>query len=229
MPHRTRLISRFEAGLYSPLARVNQDKCKLTRDRYMELRSQVQDNISYSLPGSNQLEIGATTTFPDIPEDILKHSQMHFFCNENEDVRLLVGADLERGTAYTIEYVSDLPGIDRILRPSDSTKLSAGQIRLYKKFTCFLTRVHVGILGPFRCANRLRQVTAGSEEEHACMLRGDRPIPVYRALIPSFVRLEQIVDFRLSGRSSRYRKLYHANPEGTIRASDLRDKIIYLG
>lgn len=229
MSNEIRLKNRFGAALYPPLPRLNRKKCKLSYNRYVEVRNQVQENTSYSSSAPNHRRVSAATSYPYISEDVLRTSPMHFFCNENEDIRLLVGSDLDRGTAFTIEYVSDLPGIDQILHPNDSSTLTVGQIRLYKKFTIFLTQVHVGLLGPFRCANSLRQVDVGSEEEHACLLRGDRPIPVYRELIPSFVRLEKLLDFQLPSRSSRYRKLYHASSEGTLRASHLRDKIIYLG
>lgn len=222
----TRTRNAFGALIYSNVQSLGRNTCAFHHEQYSDVKEQVRANAVISTSGGSSSS--SQSYYTPLSEQVLSSAPLRFFMNEDDEVRLLVGPNLHVGTAYTIAYVSDLPGVDRILRPSTSASLSPGQERLYKKFTMFLSQVHVGIMGPFQCANKL-VIPSSNEERNACLLWGDRPIPVYRELLPSFIRMIQVVDFRISGRSSRCKKMFHVTSNGTIRPSDIDDKIIYLG
>lgn len=221
-----RVISAFGARLYNNNSiDLHEGHCRFDSDEYRQLRRQVQGNHAISGSGS----VSSSRTYPSLSEYILTHEPLEFFSNEEDRVKLLVGPDLFSGTTYTIRYVSDLPGADRVLRPSASTSLTRGQERLYKKLTVFLTQVHVGFVGFFICANKLVHVNSDSEESNACVLNGDRPIPVYPDLLPPNLRLTEVVDFRLEGRTPLKSKMYHITDSGRVRVKDLQDRVMYLG
>lgn len=220
----SRVISAFGAALYQGID-LHEGNCRFDSEEYRQLRRQVQGNRAVSGSGSGS----SSSTYPALSEHVLTHEALEFFSNEEDQVKLLVGPNLSLGTTYTIRYISDLPGIDRVLRPSESTALTRGQERLYKKLTVFLTQVHVEFVGSFGCANRLIHVNMNSEEFNGCVLNGDRPVPVQVAMVPPNVRLTEVADFRLEGRNPLQNKVYHVTDNGRVRARDLPDKIIYLG
>lgn len=128
-------------------------------------------------------------------------------------------------TTYRLRRVSDLPGVDRVLRPTSSRGLSAGQLRLYRHFTVFVMSVDMYFTPVFNCANWIIETT---QNKHDIRIAADRPVPLLREILPGDTRVQFKLDFNLSDRSGSG-KLYHMTDSAGIRLSQVDDVVIYAG
>lgn len=129
------------------------------------------------------------------------------------------------GLTHTIRRVSDLPGVDRVVRPSDSTRLSSIQVGLYEEFTAVLVSNRIFFRGPFHCASR---ITGANQNSFDAEVIGDRPVPVFADYVDPMLPVDRVMSFGL-GRT-RGRRLMHCTPGGHHNAEEyVNEKVIYLG
>lgn len=145
---------------------------------------------------------------------------LSFSVKEERRVYLRMG-----NTERRLRRISDLPGIDRVLRPSDTTTLRDPQVRLYRKFTRFLMENTILFSGPFQCASRLCGAT---HTNHNGRIMGDRPVPVHVEELEENLPLTRVTNVYL-GRHTGTR-ICHVSDTGTRRPSHfISEKVIYLG
>lgn len=207
-------VNVYGSRLYAPIVR-NDRECKLTTADYENLKRQVRRSEA------------RRHTFPGVQIDLTDEHSCQFLADQDHQICLRLGTDDDELVTYMrITKVSDLPGIDRVLRPNESQELSDPQRRMYLEFTKFLMSVDVRIVGAFSCGTRLKVV---ENDDYYCQLVGDRPVPIFVECIPIHIRITKVLDFELLDRVEN--ALYHVTTNGRTTIGDIPDHItiIYVG
>lgn len=153
-------------------------------------------------------------------EELSTSVPLRFWSDQDGRAHINVGP-----TTYRLRRISDLPGVDRVLRPTSSRGLSAGQLRLYRYFTIFVMSVDMYFTPIFSCANWISETTRNNFD---VTIAADRPVPLLREILPGDTRVQFKTEFSLSGRSGTS-KLYHMTDTEGTRLSQMDDVVIYAG
>lgn len=206
-------VNVYGSRLYAPIVPVSQN-CRLTNTDYETLKQQVQG--SEAKPHA----------FPGVEIELTSEYRCQFLADQDHQICLRISKNNSLAVYMRITKVSDLPGIDRVLRPNPTLGLSDSQRHLYLEFTKFLLSVDVKITGTFSCGTSLKTVENG---DYYCQLIGDRPLPVFVECIPLHVRLSKVLDFEIPGRVENL--LYHVTSRGRSTIGDIpaHISIIYVG
>lgn len=206
-------VNVYGSRRYAPIVPINRS-CKLSNAEYQNLKRQVERSEAKS------------HAFPGVQVELSSEHNCQFTADQDHQICLRISRHNSLATYMRITKVSDLPGIDRVLRPNPSQGLIDSQRRLYLEFTKFLMSVDVRITGTFSFGTFLKVVENG---EYYCQLVGDRPLPIFVECIPAHIRISKVLDFELSGRAENM--LYHVTTRGrsTVGAIPRHICIIYVG
>lgn len=207
-------VNVYGSRLYAPIVR-NGRECKLTTAECENLKRQVRRSEA------------RRHAFPGVQIELTDEHRCQFLADQDHQICLRMSTyEDEFATYMRITKVSDLPGIDRVLRPNESQGLSDPQRRMYLEFTKFLMSVDVRIIGTFSCGTRLKDV---ENEDYYCQLVGDRPVPIFVECIPIHVRITKVLDFEVPDRVEN--ALYHVSKRGRTTIGDIPEHItiIYVG
>ncbi|KAI0563080.1 hypothetical protein FGB62_47g06 [Gracilaria domingensis] len=184
--------------------------CQLPASEYSFLRTEVSAEATESNNSSNETYV---EEFGIGPHETIT------FAIEDEKVHCRVGHETK-----IIARISDLPGLDRVLRPCNILVLRSGQRRLYKKWTKFLLYNNIYFNGPFRCINNITGMSAASS---SAQIRADRPVPLYRKYIPRAKHGNIVSHIPLDRHCGK--NIYHVSYEGSRRLRNEDDDVIYVG
>lgn len=179
--------------------------CRLSRHSYDALKLQISDDSSNA---------SVETYVQD--EHVSLRDSIAFRIYDHR-LYVLIGTN-----ELQIRRVSDLPGTDRLMRPSNLRKLTQRQVRLYKKWSQFLLTGQVYFTGPFACVNR---ITGASPECHSTV-QADRPVPLHRNFIPKETWGFKVCSLGLRRRVGK--KIYHVSSRGNVDLVEA-DDVVYLG
>lgn len=206
-------VNVYGARLFAPIISYRRS-CRLRGVEYEKLRQQVQKSEA------------KPHIFPGVPLELSWQHNCLFMVDQDHHICLRISTEPSLVTWMRITKISDLPGIDRVLRPTHSQELSDMQRNLYMEFTMFLMSVDVKIVGPFSCATSLKAV---DDNDYFCQLVGDRPIPIFVECVPMHIRISKVLDFELPGRVENL--MYHVTQDGRSTFGDIPPHIpiIYVG
>lgn len=206
-------VNVYGARLYAPVISYRRT-CQLRGVEYDKLKQQVQKAEA------------KPHIFPGVPLELSWQHHCRFMVDQDHHICLRVSNSSSLVIWMRITKVSDLPGMDRVLRPTHLLELSDPQRSLYMDFTMFLMSVDVRIVGTFACGNFLKVV---ENDDYYCQLIGDRPIPIFVECVPMEIRISKVLDFELPGRLENM--LYHVTEDGRSTIGDIpaHIPIIYVG
>lgn len=198
----------FGEWLYVPI--ITAGSCPVTRSERHLLRKEVRDgNSEHSMCSNDTAELSEPELTP------VENLQ---FKIKDWEIQLKI-----RSTWYKVSFISDLPGVDKVMKPADSHSLSEGQLKLYKKFTGFVIANRILFRGRFKWANMVSRAT---EADYGARITADRPVPFSRSSLPQDMRVKRVLNFELD---RAFCNLFHFTSRGTERIQDLGDVIPYFG
>lgn len=182
--------------------------CQLDMANLLALKDQIAEFASDSSASAYQGD-----------EHVSSDSDIDVFLDSSHRIHVKVD-----NVSRRIRSVSDLPGVDKVLRYADDGGLSSGQKKLIRRFSEFAKNYNILWEGPFSCIARLSN--ASVHQNHGRLV-ADRPVPFYRPYLEPHWRLRYVTSFDLERQDGT--KLYHITPSGDRRRGNISSRYIYLG